>query len=54
MSAENWINLAGRVCIVTGAAGGIGQAITRSFLSLGARVAALDIDGRACADFVTS
>ena len=51
---ENWINLAGRVCVVTGAAGGMGQAITRSFLSLGARVAALDIDGRACTDFVAS
>ena len=52
--AANWIDFSGRICIVTGAAGGMGQEITRSFLDLGARVAAVDINGRACADFVAT
>lgn len=54
MAIANWIDFSGKLCIVTGAAGGMGQAITRGFLELGARVAALDIDGDACAAFVAS
>lgn len=54
MPAANWIDFSGRICVVTGAAGGMGQEITRSFLDLGARVAALDINGAACTDFVAA
>jgi NAD(P)-dependent dehydrogenase (short-subunit alcohol dehydrogenase family) len=35
--------LAGKVCIVTGAAGGIGGAVTERFLREGARVVAIDL-----------
>ena len=54
MEAENWIDFTHCNCVVTGAAGGIGQAITRAFLGLGARVAALDVDGPGCEVFVAS
>ena len=37
-------DLAGKVALVTGAANGIGLAITRRFLNDGVRVAALDVD----------
>jgi NAD(P)-dependent dehydrogenase (short-subunit alcohol dehydrogenase family) len=36
--------LAGKVAIVTGAGGGIGQAICLTFATAGAKVACLDID----------
>jgi 2-hydroxycyclohexanecarboxyl-CoA dehydrogenase len=39
------INLEGRVAVVTGALGGIGQAITRRLEEAGARVAVLDLAG---------
>ncbi len=54
MQCANWIDFTGRVCVVTGAAGGIGQAITRSFLDLGARVVAIDVSGETCEAFVAS
>ncbi|QFZ19619.1 2,3-dihydro-2,3-dihydroxybenzoate dehydrogenase [Saccharothrix syringae] len=38
---------AGRVAIVTGAAGGIGQAVVLALVDLGAAVAAVDLDGEA-------
>lgn len=41
-SRAEWLGLADRVCVVTGAAGGIGTEIARQLLSAGARVAWLD------------
>ncbi|MFM2263461.1 MAG: hypothetical protein RI959_2137 [Pseudomonadota bacterium] len=40
----DWLNLAGRVCVVTGAASGIGEAVARGLVAAGARVALLDKD----------
>lgn len=54
MQARNWIDFTDCTCVVTGAAGGMGQAITQAFLGLGARVAALDINGPGCHSFVAS
>lgn len=46
MEKENtqWLNLQGKVCVITGAVGGIGQAIAEGFLNSGAKVALLDLD----------
>ncbi|UWR39511.1 SDR family NAD(P)-dependent oxidoreductase [Sulfitobacter sp. W074] len=41
----NWLGLSGRTCIVTGARGGLGLAITEAFLEVGARVLMLDLPG---------
>jgi len=38
------VNLAGRVCVVTGGASGIGRAICRRFATAGARVVVSDLD----------
>jgi NAD(P)-dependent dehydrogenase (short-subunit alcohol dehydrogenase family) len=43
----DWLGLRGRVCVVTGAAGGIGSEIARQLLAVGARVALLDRDSHA-------
>jgi NAD(P)-dependent dehydrogenase (short-subunit alcohol dehydrogenase family) len=42
--AHDWLGLTGRVCVVTGAAGGIGAEISRQLLVAGARVVMLDRD----------
>src|SRR5689334_18546323 len=39
--------LAGRVAFITGAAGGLGQAMARAFATSGASVALADLDARA-------
>jgi NAD(P)-dependent dehydrogenase (short-subunit alcohol dehydrogenase family) len=40
----NWLQLDQQVCVVTGAAGGIGTSISEAFVAAGARVALLDRD----------
>ncbi len=41
-SASDWLGLAGRTCVITGAGGGIGRALATSFAQQGARVVLLD------------
>lgn len=41
---EQWLGMQGKICVVTGAVGGIGQAIVKGFLKSGAKVAMLDLD----------
>lgn len=45
----HWLDIEGKVAVVTGAAGGIGKAIAETLGAAGARVAVLDRDGDACA-----
>jgi len=40
----NWLQLDGKICVVTGAAGGIGASIAQTFIAAGARVGLLDRD----------
>ncbi|WP_271408344.1 SDR family NAD(P)-dependent oxidoreductase [Pseudomonas sp. Q1-7] len=47
---ESWLDLTGAVCVVTGAAGGIGTEIAASLVRQGARVALLDLDLDKCRD----
>lgn len=42
---QDWLGLAARVCVVTGAASGIGAAMAAGFSAVGARVVLLDRDG---------
>ena len=42
--ASDWLGLSAHVAVVTGAASGIGAAITRSLAQAGAHVALLDLD----------
>lgn len=48
MSNNDWLKLASTVCVVTGAAGGIGSEIAASLLRQGARVVLLDRDEEKC------
>lgn len=54
----SWLELENKVCVVTGAAGGIGAEIARQFAAVGARVAVLDRDqagaSRVCADIAAT
>ncbi|NML31123.1 SDR family NAD(P)-dependent oxidoreductase [Paraburkholderia antibiotica] len=45
---RHWLGLAGKVCVVSGAAGGIGSAIAQVLGAAGARVALLDRDEEKC------
>lgn len=42
--SSGWLGLQGRVCVVTGAASGIGAAMAEGFAAVGAQVALLDRD----------
>ncbi|WP_028209209.1 SDR family NAD(P)-dependent oxidoreductase [Paraburkholderia nodosa] len=52
MKSKSWLSLEERVCVVTGAAGGIGAQIALSLAREGAHVALLDRDRSACAEIV--
>ena len=45
---QDWLGLAGKVAVVTGAAGGMGRAIAAGFAEAGAAVALLDRDAAGC------
>jgi NAD(P)-dependent dehydrogenase (short-subunit alcohol dehydrogenase family) len=45
----DWLGLSGRVCVVTGAASGIGAAVAHGLADVGAQVALLDRNADACA-----
>lgn len=47
-STHHWLGLEGQICVVTGAASGIGAAIARSLARAGARIALLDRDSAGC------
>lgn len=47
---DAWLGLAGKVCVITGAARGIGAETARQLAAAGARVALLDRDGAVAAD----
>ncbi|OLL30819.1 2-deoxy-D-gluconate 3-dehydrogenase [Burkholderia sp. SRS-W-2-2016] len=46
---RHWLGLEGKVCVVSGAAGGIGSAIAQVLGAAGARIALLDRDEDKCA-----
>jgi glucose 1-dehydrogenase len=46
-SSSHWLGLQGRVCVVTGAASGIGFATAQALVAAGALVALIDLDGDA-------
>jgi NAD(P)-dependent dehydrogenase (short-subunit alcohol dehydrogenase family) len=46
---RDWLGLRDRVCVVTGAAGGIGRETALQLAAAGAKVVAIDRDGSGCA-----
>ncbi|MGE8367830.1 SDR family NAD(P)-dependent oxidoreductase [Cupriavidus basilensis] len=44
-ASAHWLGLEGRVCVVSGGASGIGEAIAHGLAQAGAHVAVLDLDG---------
>ena len=49
----SWLGLEGKTAVITGAGGGIGQALARAFAAEGARVVLLDRDEERTAPLVT-
>jgi NAD(P)-dependent dehydrogenase (short-subunit alcohol dehydrogenase family) len=47
---SDWLGLAGKTCVVTGAAGGIGRAVALEFARAGAAVALIDLTADRCAE----
>jgi len=52
--ADHWLGLARKVCVVTGAASGIGAAVAHSLAEVGAWVALLDRDAAGCENIATA
>ncbi|QBR03266.1 SDR family NAD(P)-dependent oxidoreductase [Paraburkholderia pallida] len=52
--ADHWLSLGGKVCVVSGAAGGIGGAIAATLAQAGARLALLDRDAKGCEEVARS
>ena len=50
----DWLDLSGRVCVITGGGSGIGEGTARHFAALGAHVAVLDRNGQSAADVAAS
>jgi NAD(P)-dependent dehydrogenase (short-subunit alcohol dehydrogenase family) len=50
----HWLNLGGKVCVVSGAAGGIGAAMAATLAQAGARLALLDRDAKGCEEVARS
>ena len=48
MAMNSWLGLESCVCVVTGAAGGIGSAVAEALVDAGARVALVDISADRC------
>ena len=46
-ASQDWLNLAGKVCVVTGAGSGIGASVAKLLCEQNARVAMLDLDAEA-------
>tara|TARA_R110002072_G_scaffold62214_7_gene155936 strand:- start:27502 stop:28284 length:783 start_codon:yes stop_codon:yes gene_type:complete len=49
----SWLDFEGKVAVVTGAAGGIGRSIAKSFVDAGAKVALLDLNAANVSDSAT-
>jgi NAD(P)-dependent dehydrogenase (short-subunit alcohol dehydrogenase family) len=49
---SDWLGLRDKICVVTGAASGIGRGIALAFAGAGAKIAALDRDRDGCAHTV--
>jgi NAD(P)-dependent dehydrogenase (short-subunit alcohol dehydrogenase family) len=49
---KDWLNIAGRVCVVTGAGGGIGRTIAQSIADAGGKVVAVDRDADSAGETV--
>src|ERR1043166_5590578 len=46
---SDWLGLREKVCVITGAAGGIGRGIALAFAQAGAKIVALDCEAAGCA-----
>lgn len=54
VTTQSWLGLEQRICVVTGAASGIGEAIATALAGAGACVALLDRDGEGCLRVATA